>query len=169
MTPRKDDPASLSGAYALNALGDADRKRFEDHLAESEEARNELTELSDTAVLLGMAVEPVTPPATLKASIMDSLTSTPQVPRLAPVAAPRVERNLGKAEAKAQARWFTRPITVLVASAAAVALVFGGVALANTLGHTVQQQAQADQLAAINAADDSQRQASDVTGGGSAT
>jgi hypothetical protein len=168
MTPRKDDAASLSGAYALDALDDVDRKRFEKHLAESEETRNELTELSDTAVLLGLAVAPVSPPAHLKASIMDALMSTPQLAPL-PVVERLPEQFAGKAEAQAAARWFTRPVTVLAAAAAAVALIFGGGALATTINQNTQQQAQADQLAAINSASDSRRIVADVTGGGSAT
>lgn len=168
MTPRKDDAASLSGAYVLDALDDIDRKRFEKHLVESEETRNELTELSDTAVLLGLAVAPVDPPAHLKANIMDALMSTPQLAPL-PVVEAVPEQFAGKAETKAQARWFTRPVTALAAAAAAVALIFGGGALATSINQNTQQQAQADQLAAINSASDSRRIVADVTGGGSAT
>lgn len=173
MTPRKDDVASFSGAYALDALDDLDRKLFEKHLAESEETRNELTELSDTAVLLGLAVEPVSPPARLRANIMDALATTPQ---LAPL--PVVEQVPeqfpstafpGAVERKAQVRWFARPAATLVAAAAAVALIFGGGALASTINQNTQQQAQADQLAAINGASDSQRVVADVSDGGSAT
>lgn len=168
MTPRKNDAASLSGAYALDALDDVDRKRFEKHFAESEETRNELTELSDTAVLLGLAVAPVAPPAHLKANIMDALSTTSQLVPL-PVVEQAPEQFAGKAEARAQARWFTRPATALAAVAAAVALIFGGGALASSLNQNTQQQAQADKLAAINAASDSQRIVADVASGGSAT
>lgn len=171
MTPRKDDAASLSGAYALNALDDIDRARFEKHLAESEETRNELTELTDTAVLLGLAVDPVDPPARLKANIMAALDDTAQLPSVGALAVDdaAVQAFSGKAAAKAQARWFSRPVTVLAAVAAAAALIFGGGVLANSINQNTQQQAQADQLAAINSASDSQRVAADMPGGGSAT
>ena len=167
MTPRKDDAASLSGAYALDALDEADRKRFESHLAESEETRNELTELSDTAVLLGLAVDPVQPPATLKTSIMSALASTPQLPRLTAVETPAVFTSA--AQSKAQARWFARPVAILTAAAAAVVLIVGGGVVAGTISQSTQQQAQADQLAAINSAADSQRVVSKMTDGATAT
>ena len=47
-----DDVATLSGAYALNALSAEERAAFEAHLGESESLRHEVTELADTAVLL---------------------------------------------------------------------------------------------------------------------
>jgi anti-sigma-K factor RskA len=158
---RKDDAANLSGAYALNALDAVERARFEAHLAESEETRNEVTELADTAVILGLAVAPETPSAALRDSIMSKLDSTPQLAREQTV--------LGRAERKASARWFERPAAALTAVAAAIALIVGGGVVANTIGNNTAQTAQADQLAAIYAADDSQRLAVDVEGGGSAT
>jgi len=170
MNARKDDAASLSGAYVLGALDEAEKARFEAHLAESEESRHELTELADTAVLLGMAVEPETPPASLKASIMAQLDSTPQLPRITEQQQlPDVAEFSGPAAAKAQQRWFTRPANMLIAAAAAVVLVVGGGAVASSLLTNTEQQQAADQLAAINAADDSQRAAAEVAGGGTAT
>ena len=78
------------------------------------------------------------------------------------------------AERKAQARWFTRPATALAAVAAAVALIVTGGVVAESIGRTSVEQssfavAQADQLAAINAASDSQRLVSTVAGGATAT
>ncbi|CAN5188852.1 anti-sigma factor [soil metagenome] len=168
MTARKDDAASLSGAHALNALDGVDSARFEKHLRESEETRNEYTELSDTAVLLGLAVAPVDPPAHLKASIMAAVAGTPQLAAV-PESGHTAESFSGAAGRKAQARWFARPVVGLAAAAAAVALIFGGGVLASTINQNMQQQAQADQLAAINSASDSRRIAAPMTGGGSAT
>lgn len=169
MTPRKDDAASLSGAYALNALDAAERAHFEAHLADNEETRNEVTELSDTAVLLGLAVQPVNPPGTLRESILGKLASTPQLAREAEPAPVFATPAQTRAETKAQARWFTRPITAVVGIAAAVAIIVGGSVVANTLGTTTFQQQQADQLAAINSADDSQRVVTAMDGGATAT
>ena len=75
-------PADLSGAYALHALDADDTATFEAHLAESEWARIEAAELSDTAVALGLAVAPVQPSAAVKANLMSLLASTPQLPPL---------------------------------------------------------------------------------------
>ena len=170
MTPRKHDVASLSGAYALHALNQDEAKAFETHLQESEETRNEVTELTDTAVLLGLAVDPVAPPAALKASIMSQLATTPQLPRETVETVSTTDaRFTGRAEAKAKARWFAKPINAIVGVAAAVALIIGGGIAVNSISTNVTQQAAADQLAAIYAADDSKSVKGTVAGGGQAT
>ncbi|MBC7590569.1 MAG: anti-sigma factor [Salinibacterium sp.] len=170
MTPRKHDVESMTGAYALHALNEDETRVFEAHLAESEETRNETTELIDTAVLLGMAIDPVAPPASLKQGIMAQLASTPQLPREVPAAQPeRPSSFTGKAAAKAQARWFSKPLTALASVAAAIILIVGGGVVANTVNHNTFQQAQADQLAAIGSASDTQRVDTVIDGGGSAT
>ena len=172
MTPRKHDVESLSGAYALHALPEDEAKAFEAQLEVSEEARNEVTGLADTAVILGLAVDPVTPPASLKASIMAQIATTPQLDRepVAETSATAVDaRFSGKAQAKAQQRWFTRPVNAIIGVAAAVALIIGGGVAVNAISTNVTQQAAADQLAAIYAADDSASAKATVAGGGEAT
>ncbi|MBH0008603.1 anti-sigma factor domain-containing protein [Salinibacterium sp. SWN1162] len=212
MNDRNDDLAAQSGAYALNALSPEEREAFEKHLAASDETRTETTELSDTAVALGMAIDPVTPPPALKANLMAMIAQTPQLPREADVAVVADDASssvdvastplatvtplaasvslaaddsaeqsstsaaapASPAERKAQARWFTRPATALAAVAAAVALIVTGGVVADSIGRTSIEQSsfaagQADQLAAINAASDSQRLVSTVAGGATAT
>jgi anti-sigma-K factor RskA len=78
----KQNPADLSGAYALNALSPEEAAEFEEFLATSEEARIEAAELGDTAVALGISTAPVQPSPSLKASLMAQLASTPQLPPL---------------------------------------------------------------------------------------
>ena len=189
-----DDLATLSGAYALNALSAEEREAFEAHLGESESLRHEVTELADTAVLLGRAITPVAPPAELKANIMSLIASTPQLPtapRLVAVepdatrspvasvtpgtpgvsAASFAEPTNGAtpSERKAQARWFTKPVMAIVAAAAAIGIIVGGGVLVNTVGDSQEQNQAADRLAAINAASDMQQAVSEVAGGGTAT
>ncbi len=178
-----NDFDALSGSYALNALDPAERAAFEQHMRESHQTRDEVTELGDTAVLLGLAIAPMTPPPALKASIMAKLGTTPQLPaergsadasptdpaQDAPQNALPSVADATPAERKAHARWYASPMTVLAASAAAVALIVGGGVITNGIAANTYQQAQADQLAAINAADDSQRQVSAIDGGGTAT
>jgi anti-sigma-K factor RskA len=191
---RNTDAASLTGAYALNALTPEQREAFEVELADSESLRHEATELVDTAVLLGAATDPVQPPPALKASIMDRIASLPQLPPLSPPATeivteaeppvtsvapvtavpplePRAEATSipTAGERKAQTRWFTRPAVVLAGAAAVIGLVAGGGVLVNSVGEAEQRQVMADRLAEINAAADSQRAVSDVSGGGTAT
>ena len=204
MTSRNDDLAAQSGAYALNTLTEEERAAFEAYLAESDEIRTETTELSDTAAVLGMAIDPVTPPPALKANLMAMIAHTPQLPRevetvddaattsatVTPLAdaailwtEPSAESHTAQqsaqtsaspAETKAQARWFARPATALAAVAAAVALIVAGGVVADSIGRTSLQETsfvaqQADQLASINAASDSQRRVSTVAGGATAT
>jgi anti-sigma-K factor RskA len=184
MNPKPSKDLALnSGAYVLHALSDTENAQFEKLLAESEETRAEVTELADTAVELGLSVAPVDPPASLRVSILDAIATTPQLAplaasdlaeesdhELAPVApvvgtAPVV--NL--AEERARRRWYTRPVTTLVAAAAAVALVFGGGVAINSVIQGQQLTASASQINQIQAAADYQRRTVDVSSGGSAT
>lgn len=166
---------NLSGSYALNGLDAADLAEFETHLQQSQATRDEVTELTDTAVLLGLAVEPVQPSAGLKASIMDQLDAHPQLPVAASSAAGASSASVATAAfespagRKAQARWFTRPVTALAAVAAAIALFVGGGVVTTSLAQNSFAQQQADQLAAINSADDAQRASVDLADGGTAT
>jgi len=169
MTSNKD-LGNLSGSYAINGLDDAELAAFEQHLAQSDETRNEVIELTDTAVLLGLAVEPVEPSAGLKQSILDQLDAHPQVADdgTAPMAAAPAQYP-SPAQLKSQSRWFTRPVVALAAAAAAVALVTGGGMIASTFGERNFDQAQVDQLTAITSADDAQRASIPVENGGTAT
>ena len=170
MTPRDDLPVS-TGAYALNALSDAERAELEQKLAGSEQLRAEVTELADTAVELGLSVAPIDPPASLRESILAAVATTPQLPALPAVpdeSEHEIARPVGPAELKARSRW-SSPLARLGTVAAAVALIVG-------LGFTVRAglQAQSDmntasQINQIQAADDYQRLTVDATGGGSAT
>jgi anti-sigma-K factor RskA len=159
---------NLSGSYALNGLDAADLAEFEAHLQQSQATRDEVTELTDTAVLLGLATRPVQPSAGLKASIMGQLDAHPQLPVASTVAASSAAFEL-PAGRKAQARWFTRPVTALAAVAAAIALFVGGGVVTTSLAQNSFAQQQADQLAAINSADDAQRASVDLADGGTAT
>jgi anti-sigma-K factor RskA len=221
----------LSGAYALNALDADEKARFESYLLTSEETRAEVASLSDTAVLLGLSTEPVTPPADLRDRLMAQIALTPQ---LAPLPASRAtltavppmppmlpespeatrrqtehqqtehqqtERQLPEqqmpeqqdasaaavhaaslgtpspATTKAAARWagahwagahwYTRPASILIAAAAAVALFVGGNILGLSAGNESQRQASA--ISAIVSASDYQQAKANVAGGGTAT
>jgi len=177
---KRSDAATDSGAYVLNALNASERDAFEVRLEDSEELRNEVTELTDTAVLLGMAVDPVTPSAGLKSDIMAKIAAIPQLPR--DVAAVRELHPTGAASAssaasvppvelsrKAQLRWFNRPIIAITSAAAAVALLIGGGVAVGIANQAVQHSQVADALAAINSAADVQHAAASVSTGGKAT
>ena len=59
------DIHKLTGAYALDAVDDIERARFEQHLATCEDCRAEVAELRETAALLADDVA-VTAPASLR-------------------------------------------------------------------------------------------------------
>lgn len=170
MTDR-DDRHLLTGAYALGSLNEEERAGFEAYLADSEEARAEVAALSDTAVQLGLAAEPVIPSPQLKASLMAAIHTTPQLPVIAEPAQAPVTPPTSSTQRKAQARWFARPVTILAAAAAAVALFVGGnlIGVANANNALHEQQAQAASLVELSAASDVQRASSTVAGGGQAT
>jgi anti-sigma-K factor RskA len=189
---RDIDTDNLSGAYALNALSDDERHAFETRMAGSHEIRTEVAELNDTALLLGRAVEPVQPSAGLRASIMDLLDSTPQLPRLtaqdpgqrsttpepsaatAPSApAKGHDADILDPTPLARQRWFMRPAALLVGAAAAAGLFFGGGALLNNQpspngGISASNTLGAD-ASQILAASDVRHTSSDISTGGTAS
>jgi anti-sigma-K factor RskA len=172
-----DKNSAGSGSYVLNAMDETEREEFETQLAGSEELRNEVTELTDTAVLLGLAVETVTPPPALKQNIMARLSQTPQLEREETIAPVRTLRAVPVLPAetsapvplKAQLRWFQRPALGIVAAAAAVVLIAGGVIGTNVAIQGAQSSQEASALASIETASDSQRAQASVSTGGTAT
>jgi hypothetical protein len=150
-------------------VNEQERADFESYAAGSEDAAAEAASLSDTAVLLGLATNPATPSPQLRASLMSAIRGTRQL-------AVDPEGAGSAAERAARARWFTRPATILVAAAAAVALFAGGTALglainSNQDAERLQQAelAQSTSLAELSTAKDVQRAAASVPGGGQAT
>ena len=162
----RDELHLLSGAYALNALDGVEKARFEAYLLTAEEARAEVASLSDTAVLIGLASEPVAPPAELRARLMAQIAVTPQLPAIQAARPPLVSIP-SKASTRATARWFNRPVAILAAAAAAVALFVGGNVLG--LANANHGEQQAASLTAIYSASDSRQSKANVAGGGTAT
>jgi anti-sigma-K factor RskA len=182
---------NLSGAYVLNALSEKERRAFEQRMASSDDLRNEVTELADTAVLLGMATAPVQPSTALRASVLAAISTLPQLPRepdaragaeltappvqtapstaTAAPTAPEAGRPTGKAETRAATRWLSRPVALLTAVAAAVGLLFGGVLIGGLLSRPSPEQQHAAAFAELNAAPDVQRMGTEVEGAGTVT
>uniref|UniRef100_A0A942SWA7 Regulator of SigK n=1 Tax=Neobacillus citreus TaxID=2833578 RepID=A0A942SWA7_9BACI len=193
MTERHDDPALLTGSHALDALSDDERALLEEALRTSPELRAETDSLRETALQLAYAVQPIEPPAPLKASLMAQIATTPQAPPVAdqtpltsaetttpsvqearPAPVTDVATAGGSAAATARRRWFQRPAAALSA-AAAVAVVFLGVGLgvggaftpsSDPGPGTTQASGGLDR---IYAASDFQRNTAKVSGGGTAT
>ncbi|MBF4603785.1 anti-sigma factor domain-containing protein [Curtobacterium sp. VKM Ac-2884] len=195
MTERHDDPALLTGSYALDALSDDERMLLEDVLTTSPELQAEADSLRETALQLAFAAAPIEPPTSLRASLLAQIATTPQVEPLAETAPavdtasvqearPESARHVasiadgsttgGRATSEARRRWFQRPAAMLT-SAAAVAVVFLGVGLGVGVANgpadgpgtgTTQASSGLDR---IYAASDFQRSTTKVEGGGTAT
>jgi len=127
---------ALSGAYAVDALDDLERARFEDHLAACAECQAEVASLQDAAASIS-TMTAAAPSADLRARILADIKTVRPLP---PVVA--------RLEARRPRRWAT------LAAAAAVLGVLGG-------GVTVWQQQQSSSQAP--SAVDQIRAAADVT------
>ena len=73
------DVHKLTGAYAVDALDDLERARFEKHLAECEDCRAEVAELRETAALLAEATA-TPPPAALRESVLAGISQVRPLP-----------------------------------------------------------------------------------------
>ncbi|MBA4609015.1 anti-sigma factor [Aeromicrobium sp. Marseille-Q0843] len=108
------DVHALSGAYALDAVTDAERESFERHMAGCEACQAEVASLRETAaVLTELSLEE--PPPALRQSVLAAITEVRQLP---PEPARRSRRHRFD------------PRLLLVAAASAVVLAAGvGVAI----------------------------------------
>lgn len=173
------DAHQLSGAYVLDALSDVEVESMEIAMRSSEDLRSEVAELTDTAVLLGLAVQPVEPSAGLREHLLALVDVTPQ---LAPVPAviefdesnqPEVldrsnDSRHGSNVVVGPRRWFARPSGLLAAAAAVVLLVGGGVLVQRALVPSPAQ-VEASKFLALSSAPDADHHQVDVAGGGTAT
>ncbi|MFG2756324.1 anti-sigma factor domain-containing protein [Streptomyces wuyuanensis] len=116
---------TLTGAYALNALGDRERARFERHLAVCAACEQEVRELGATAVRLGLAATE-TPPSAMKSQVLAMISTVRQEPpKVAAAEAGRVPAPVHRARPAGRRRLSG---FVLAACAAGLAAV-GGVAV----------------------------------------
>lgn len=104
------DMHKLSGAYALDALDDLERARFEQHLATCEDCRAEVAELRETAALLAETTA-TAPPATLRDSVLAGISQVRPLPPEIP------------SEKVTERRWFP----LLVAAAMVIIAGFGAI------------------------------------------
>ena len=157
MRLRREIPHTLAGAYALDALTEPDRVRFERHLAGCEACRQEASSLREAAGRLA-AVSAVPPPPHVREQVLAEAARTRQQPPLtADVLAGSGRRAI---------RWRAPRMAVAIAGGCIlVALALGGLFI-----HTQQrlslEQAHNRAIAAIlNAPDATIRSARAVTGG----
>lgn len=171
----------LAAAYALGALDELERARFERALAASPRLQAEVDAFRETAASLGDAIPPVAPPADLKDRLFARLDEVPQErtsPERTPPEPPQVpiERETFAEESVTRggpvdelaARRSRRRLAVALSSAAAVVLIAAGVVFGlnwpGPNGWGAQQQ-----LAQLASAADSQSETIEVAGGGEVT
>ncbi|MDQ4052450.1 MAG: anti-sigma factor [Actinomycetota bacterium] len=109
-----NDVHALSGAYAVDALDDLERAKFERHLSECPECQAEVASLRETSALLADTAV-VTPPASLRDNVLAGIGTVRPIPPPAPEREPEPARPR---------RW-----QALLVAAAAVTAIGGGVAI----------------------------------------
>jgi len=153
------DIHTLAGAYALHAIDDLERARFERHLAECPSCAAEVAELNDAMAAFSDATSEA-PPAGLRAAVLARSAATPQTQR------------------SVSHRTFRRPAVRwqrLVAAAAAVVALCGAGGVGYEVAHhsalvgNTRVAAENKQIAAVLAAPDARLHGATATGGGKVT
>lgn len=159
---------TLTGAYALHALPDSERREFESHLGDCEACSVEVLELSETATRLGLAVS-AAPSQELRERVLREIATVRQEP---PATGRRAHTGrTGRDGTGRTRRW---PAFALAASLAAAA-GFGGVAVwQNQEAQDARQEAGAtqersEQLAQVLAAPDAQSSSGKLKDGATGT
>ena len=161
-TPRRPEPHTLAGAYALDAIDGPDRARFERHLARCPACTAELRELREaTARLAGAAA--ADPPADLIDHVVAAAARTRQLP---PAAARPPARRPGPGRLRRAApRWVAAGLAAAVLAGAAAT----GLAV-STAEHHLSSARQGDHaIAEVLNAPDAVLLTARVTAGGTAT
>ena len=130
-----DDIHALAGAYALDALDDIERARFEQHLGRCSTCQEDVDSYRATAARLATSIA-VPPPAALR----DNLLSEIQTVRQEPAAVRAISQR-------------RRIVAPLLAAAAAVMLIVAGVSLVDAR----RDRDRAEQVSAIMTAPDAER------------
>jgi anti-sigma factor RsiW len=153
------DIHALSGAYAVDALDDAERAQFERHLAECPACTSEVASLREAAALLAETTTS-TPSAELRERVLSGISNVRPLPPVAPtVDEPRGDATVTPLEPRRR----RRVLTFLAAAAAVVAIGTGGIV------SQLNDDGPKDRVAVIQAASDVQRFTVPVGDGGSAT
>jgi len=144
-----DDIHTLAGPYALDAVDDLERARFDRHLATCDSCAQEVAELRETATRLADATE-VTPPARLKEAVLAEVARTPQARR-------------ARAARGGEARWRRWTAAAVAAGIVAIGAAAATYVVEDQRVHDAQ--AQAAQVTSILDAPDAVVRTGDLAGG----
>ncbi|MET3960635.1 anti-sigma-K factor RskA [Marmoricola sp. OAE513] len=148
---------ALSGAYAVDALDDLERARFEAHLAECAECQAEVASLQATATLFSDLTE-VAPPKSVRDQLMTEIKTVRPLP-------PTVARIEAKIQARRPRRWSS-----FVAAAAVLGVLGGGVAVWQDQRNDVEAPQYANaEVDRVLKAEDVQHFSAQLPGGASVT
>ncbi|TYL55062.1 anti-sigma factor [Nocardioides sp. BGMRC 2183] len=154
------DLHGLSGAYAVDALDEVERARFERHLADCAECRAEVAELQETAALL--ATDEVAPPPALRDAVLAGIETVRPLPPATGGDAPTDHR-------RARRRWRSGRTLLVAAAVVLIALAVGTAWLrpwAEDGGDTIATPSTTER---VLEADDATRVRQDFPDGSSAT
>ncbi|SEE05854.1 Anti-sigma-K factor RskA [Streptomyces sp. 2131.1] len=155
---------TLTGAYALHALPDTERRDFERHLGDCDACSVEVRELSETATRLGLAAA-APAPRELRERVLREITTVRQEP-------PSVSRRGRTSDRRSGAARWSR---LALAACLAGAVGLGGIAVwQHQEAREARQQAdatrrQADQVARVLAAPDAKTSSGTLEDGAQGT
>jgi len=164
--PRRTEPHTLAGAYALDAITGADRARFERHLARCQACAGELGELREVTARLAQAAA-ADPPADLVERAVAAAARTRQLP---PAIRPLRPRQLPPAIRPLRSRQpVSRRIALGLAAACLAAAAASGAAALTAEHHVGADQVREHAIAEVLNAPDAVMLTARVSGGGTAT
>lgn len=162
---RREPVHSIAGPYAVDALDDADRDRFERHLRGCASCQDEVRGFTAVAAALAEAVTRV-PPAGLRDQVLAAASGTRQLSSEVPLR--RAGRGVRKTRRAPRSQWLPRLALAAGAVGLATSAVLAGVTAAARHGQSAAQ-AQAQAIAAVLSAPDARLVSAPISSGGSAT
>lgn len=161
MSQREREAHTLAGPYAMDAISEPDRVRFERHLAGCQECAREVAGLREATARLAAATA-VPPPPALKERVMAAAAATRQQP---PATGPRAAARPWHARRRVRVRL---ALAVAAAAVTGFAVLFGvnNGTMRDQLSH---DQASSQQVAAVLTARDATMKTGTVRGGGTVT
>jgi hypothetical protein len=163
--PRREPVHSIAGPYALDALDDAERDRFERHLRGCASCQDEVRGFIAVAAALAEAVTGV-PPAGLRDQVLAAVSGSRQLS--SEVSLRRAGRGVTKTRPAPRSQWLPRLALAAGTAGFAASAVLGGVTVAARHGQSAAQ-AQAQAIAAVLSAPDARLVSARTSAGGSAT
>jgi anti-sigma-K factor RskA len=162
MRLRREDPHTLAGAYALDALSEPDRVSFERHLAGCDACRQEASSLRETVGRLPAATA-AAPPQRLREQVLAEAARTRQQPPLTAdgPTSPGAGRRMVRGRAP-------RMAVAIVGGCMLVALVLSGLFI-NSRQHLSQEQAHSRAITTVLNAPDATIMSARAETGGTAT